>query len=91
MERWFGGNPLAVVVRLAIISVIVGIVLAALGLTPAEVVGALQRLVQRVYDMGFGAITWALQYFLIGAVIVFPVWAVLRLLKLSRGRNNNGA
>ena len=91
MERWIGGNPLAVLLRLAIISVIVGIVLAALGLSPAELLSALQRLAQRIYDMGFGAITWALQYFLIGAVIVFPIWAIIRVLKLTRGNRNGDA
>ena len=46
--------------------------------------GLLQRLVQRIYDTGFDTLVWAFRYFLLGAVIVFPVWLVLRILKLGR-------
>jgi hypothetical protein len=36
--------------------------------------------------MGFTAIEKAARYFLLGAVIVFPVWLVMRLLKvMGRG------
>ncbi len=86
MERFFGGNPALVLVRLAILSLIVGVVLAALGFSPLELIDSLQRLVQRIYDMGFTAIEKAARYFLLGAVIVFPVWVVMRLLKvMGRG------
>lgn len=89
MDQFFGGRPVAVLIKLAIISVIVGVVLAALGWTPLELVARLQLLIQRVYDLGFGAFTAAFQYFLIGAVIVFPVWFILRLLRTSRRDRNN--
>ena len=85
MERFFGGNPALVLVRLAILSLIVGVVLAALGFSPLELIDSLQRLVQRIYDMGFTAIEKAARFFLLGAVIVFPVWIVMRVLKV-RGR-----
>jgi uncharacterized protein DUF6460 len=32
--------------------------------------------------MGFAAVEKALRYFLLGAVIVFPVWLVMRVLKV---------
>src|SRR5512147_2029546 len=86
MERFFGGNPALVLIRLAILSLIVGLVLAALGFSPLELIDSLQRLVQRIYDMGFTAIEKAARYFLLGAVIVFPVWLIMRLLKfMGRG------
>lgn len=88
MERFFGGNPLAVMVRLIIMSVIVGIVLAALGLSPLELIEGLQRLAIRIYDMGFGAVEWALQYFLLGAVIVIPVWLLSRLLSTASRKSD---
>jgi hypothetical protein len=87
MERFFGGNPALVLIRLAILSLIVGVVLAALGFSPLEFIHSLQRLVQRIYDMGFTAIEKAGRYFLLGAVIVFPVWFVMRLLKVM-GRSS---
>jgi hypothetical protein len=89
MERFFGGNPALVLIRLAILSLIVGVVLAALGFSPFEILESLQRLVQRIYDMGFTAIEKAFRYFLLGAVIVFPVWLVVRVLKWA-GRSSSG-
>ena len=89
MERFFGGNPALVLIRLVILSLIVGVVLAALGFSPFEILESLQRLVERIYDMGFVAIEKAFRYFLLGAVIVFPVWLVVRVLKWA-GRSSSG-
>ena len=82
MERFFGGNPALVLIRLAILSLVVGVVLAALGFSPFDLLDSLRRLAARIYDMGFAAVEKSLRYFLIGAVIVFPVWLVVRVLKL---------
>ncbi|MGZ8401376.1 MAG: DUF6460 domain-containing protein [Methyloceanibacter sp.] len=82
MERFFGGNPALVLVRLVVLSLIVGVVLAALGFSPFDIIESLQRLIARIYDMGFVAVEKALRYFLLGAVIVFPVWLVMRVLKV---------
>ena len=83
MEQFFGGNPALVLVRLAILSLIVGVVLAAFGFSPFEIIDSIARLVERIYDMGFAAIEKAFRYFLLGAVIVFPVWLVVRLFKFA--------
>ena len=80
MERILGGSPVAVVVRLVLISIVVGIALSALGLTPGELFRRMDFLLQRLYDMGFRWIEWLVGYFLIGAVIVIPVWLIARLL-----------
>ena len=78
-DRWFGGNPVGVLVRLVLISIVVGIVMSALGLSPAELLSRLDLIVRRLYEMGFGWIEWLVRYFLLGAVIVFPIWLVTRL------------
>ena len=88
-DRLFGGNPLGVLVRLILISIVVGIVLSALGLTPAELLSRLDLVVRRLYEMGFGWVEWLFRYFLLGAVIVFPVWLVTRLFT-RRSDGNKG-
>jgi len=45
----------------------------------------------RIYDAGFETFVWAWSYFLLGAVIVFPVWLVMRLVRLGRRREGTGA
>ena len=44
----------------------------------------LRRLAMRVYDLGFDTIVWGFRYFLLGAVIVFPIWLIMRVLKAGR-------
>lgn len=85
MENWLGGSPLAVLVRLAVLSIVVGIVLAALGLEPFDVFKGIRTLLDRLYDMGFGAVEKAFGYLLTGAVIVVPIWLIGRL--FAAGRN----
>lgn len=84
MERFFGGNPALVLVRLIVLSLIVGVLLAALGFSPFDIIDSIRRLVWHIYDMGFTAIEKAGRYFLLGAVIVFPIWLIARVLGLLR-------
>lgn len=84
LQRFMGGSPGQVLLRLVVLSFIVGIVLSALGVTPLDIVEKFRGLVLRVWNMGFGAVEWIWTYFLLGAVVVIPVWIVLRLLKIGR-------
>jgi hypothetical protein len=89
MERFFGGNPPLVLLRLAILSLIVGVVLAALGFSPYDLLANIRELAYRIYDLGFAAVEKGFRYFLLGAVIVFPVWIVMRLLKVVGRETGN--
>ena len=81
-----GGSPLAVLARLILVSILVGVILNALGLDPFDIVHSIERLIRSIWDMGFDAIRWVWRYFLLGAVIVIPIWIVLRLINGPRGR-----
>ncbi len=84
LNRFFGGSPGRVLVQLVVMSVVLGVVLSALGVSPFDIVEGLKRLAMRIYNAGFDTFVWAFRYFLLGAVIVVPVWLVMRLLKLGR-------
>jgi len=84
LARFLGGSPLAVALRLVALSIVLGLVLSALGFSPLDIATSLRTLATRLYDTGFDAIIWAWRYFLLGAVIVFPVFLVMRLLRLGR-------
>lgn len=84
-QRFMGGSPGQVLLRLIVISLIVGVVLSALGLSPYDIVQKAQQFVRHIWNMGFGAIEWIWQYFLLGAVIVIPVWIIIRLLNMGKG------
>jgi hypothetical protein len=81
LNRFLGGQPLAVAGRLVLLSILVGVILAALGLDPRDIFRSIQDLITRIWDMGFDAIRWVWRYFLLGAVLVIPIWFIMRLLK----------
>jgi hypothetical protein len=86
VSQFFGGSPLGVLVRLILLSIVVGVIMSALGLDPFNIVRSIERLVRAIWDMGFDAIAWLWGYFLLGAVLVIPVWLVIRLAKSVGGR-----
>jgi hypothetical protein len=86
LSRFLGGSPLAVLGRLVLLSILVGVVLAAIGFDPWNIVTSIRRLFQWVYDLGFDAINGLWRYFLLGAVIVVPIWLISRMFSAPRGR-----
>ena len=84
--RIFGGTPLAVLGRLILVSVLVGVILSVLGLDPFDVIHSVERLFRSIWNMGFDAVRWLWRYFLLGAVIVIPIWLIMRLVNAPRGR-----
>ncbi len=86
ISRFLGGPPLAVLGKLILLSILIGVVLSALSLDPWNIVASVRRLVVSIWDMGFDAVRWLWQYFLLGAVIVIPIWLILRLVRAPKGR-----
>ena len=86
VTRFFGGSPLAVLGRLLLVSILVGVILSVLGLDPFDILHSLERLARSIWNMGFDAFRWLWRYFLLGAVIVIPIWLIMRLVNAPRGR-----
>jgi hypothetical protein len=88
-NRLFGGNPVGVLIRLLLLSLVVGIVLSALGITPANFFHHVEIFVRRLYELGSGAIEAILQYVLIGAMVVVPIWLIARLFGVLSRRSED--
>jgi len=86
LNRFLGGSPVMVAFRLILLSILVGVVLAAIGFDPWNILVSIRLLFQRLWALGFDAINGLWRYFLLGAVIVIPVWFLSRLLGAPRGR-----
>ena len=86
VSRFFGGPPLAVLGRLILLSILVGVILHALGFDPGNIIESIRRMVQAIWDMGFDAVRWIWRYFLLGAIVVVPIWLIMRLVRAPRGR-----
>ena len=79
------GVAVRTVIKLLILCLIVGIVMAAMGLTPAQVY---QSMLGGAKDLGSWSVNtlkaatqWGGSYVLMGAAIVVPIWLLTRLLK----------
>lgn len=88
LARFLGDSPLRVAVRLIVLSIVVGLVLSIIGIHPFDIYFWIEQLALRIYDMGFAFIGNAFQYFLIGALIVVPLFLLGRLFRLGTRRPN---
>jgi hypothetical protein len=86
LARFLGGPPLAVIFRLVLVSILVGVVLQAIGLDPWNIIASLRHLFWWIWDMGFDAVRWLWRYLLLGAALVVPIWLIMRLMRLPGGR-----
>jgi hypothetical protein len=81
LRRFLGGSPLAVFIKLALLSILVGFVLTVIGLDPRNILWSIEALIRSIFDLGFEAFNWLWRYLLLGAVIVVPIWLLMRLLQ----------
>ena len=81
INKFLGDTPGKTMVRLLIISFVVGIIMSTIGLTPVDLWYKLQDFFARLYSLGFDAVWRIAKYFVWGAVVVVPVFLLMRLLK----------
>ena len=86
IARVFGGPPLAVLGRLVLLSILVGVILSAIGFDPLNILESVERLFRHIWNMGFDAVVWLWRYFLLGAAVVVPIWLLVRLTRGAGGR-----
>jgi len=82
--RFLGGSPAMVALRLVVVSFVVGIVLATFGFDPATLFAEAVRTARQIVELGFSDLHEVGRILLTGAMVVVPVWLVLRLLDSSR-------
>jgi NADH:ubiquinone oxidoreductase subunit 5 (subunit L)/multisubunit Na+/H+ antiporter MnhA subunit len=85
LRRFLGGSPLGVLIKLILLSILVGFVLTVIGLDPRNIFWSIETLVRSIFNLGFDAFEWLWRYLLLGAVIVIPIWLIMRVVK-SRKR-----
>ena len=83
LENFLGGTPASVFVKLLFISLVVGALLMWLDIRPGDIFRGIQDFLNRIYALGFGAVRELFNYVIAGAVIVVPVWFILRLLNVG--------
>ncbi|QPC88609.1 hypothetical protein GA830_08350 [Mesorhizobium sp. NBSH29] len=84
MARFLGDSPLRVLLKLIVVSFLVGIVMSAFGWSPFDVLYQIRDFFVDLWRMGFSAVDRFLGYFLLGAAIVVPAFLILRLFSYKR-------
>ncbi|KAA0970925.1 integrase [Aureimonas fodinaquatilis] len=84
VSNFLGGSPLSIIIRLVILSLLVGILLSWLDLSPLDLVDWVVNFVQYLWVSVFGSLNRAVNYFLIGAMVVVPIFLLSRLSRMGK-------
>jgi hypothetical protein len=79
LTRFLGDTPLRVILKLLVVSFLVGLVMNAFGWSPMDVLYGIREFFLDLWNLGFRAIDRFLGYILLGAAIVVPVFILLRI------------
>jgi len=86
VARFVGGSPMTVLLRLILVSFVVGFLLETLGFDPASLFHHAVRAARHILEYGFSDVRQFGRILATGAMVVVPVWLVLRLLDAGRAR-----
>ncbi len=71
-------------IKLAVISILVGMVMSIFGLGPFDVFYAVQDFFVRLWEQGFAALGRFGDWLILGASVVIPAFIIIRLLSFRR-------
>ena len=74
---FIGGTPGAVLLRLVVVSFIVGLILAMFGFDPETIYESFQRAVRRLIEFGLTDFRQVGRILLTGAMVVLPAWLMV--------------
>lgn len=86
LSRFLGGSPMGLLVRLIVVSFVVGLLLETFGFDPSSLFHQVVRGVRRLIDYGFSDVRHVAEILMTGAMVVIPVWIVLRLIEAAKTR-----
>jgi uncharacterized protein DUF6460 len=86
VARFVGGSPMAALLRLIVVSFVVGLLLESFGFDPMSLFDEAARAVRRIIEYGLTDVRQIGRILLTGAMVVVPVWLVLRVLDAGRMR-----
>lgn len=84
VTRVLGDTPGRLIVKLIVVSIIVGFVMKSFGWYPIDVFLSIRDFLVDLWHTGFNAFGELGNYFLLGAAVVIPIYIVIRLLSYRR-------
>jgi hypothetical protein len=83
LQNFLGGSPGTVLVKLIFLSLLAGAFMSVIGLTPVELIMHVVDWMRGVFNLGFEALEDLVRWLVYGAVVVVPIWLLLRLTRMK--------
>ncbi|KKZ87657.1 hypothetical protein RPHASCH2410_CH09710 [Rhizobium phaseoli Ch24-10] len=84
VNRFLGDSLGRTLIKLIVVSLIVGFVMTVFGLTPWNIIYGFRDFILEIWHRGFSALGRVGDYLLLGATIVIPLFLILRLFSYHR-------
>jgi len=84
INRFLGDTPARVIVKLILVSLVVGVVMHAFNWSPYDILWGVRDFFFQLWNMGFSAIARFADYLLLGAAVVIPAFILLRIVSYRR-------
>lgn len=84
VNRFLGDTPARTAVKLVVVSLIVGFIMAVFNIQPLDIFDGVRDFFLELWYRGFDALGRIGDYLLLGAMVVIPVFIVLRLFSARR-------
>ena len=79
------GSIHATVIKLFLASLLVGFIMHWLDITPVGILHALTNNFEELFSSVVNVVSWVLEFVLIGAVIVVPIWLLMHFFGKRKG------
>ncbi|TCL75522.1 DUF6460 domain-containing protein [Rhizobium sp. BK251] len=84
VNRFLGDSPGRTLVKLVVVSLIVGFVMTVFGWAPMDFIYGIRDFILDLWHRGFSALGRIGDYLLLGATIVVPLFVILRVFSYRR-------
>ncbi|TCN36334.1 DUF6460 domain-containing protein [Sinorhizobium americanum] len=84
VNKFLGDSPLPVLVKLVVVSILVGFVMTVFDWRPMDLLDGIRDFVVDLWRTGFAALGRVGDYLLLGAAVVIPAFIILRLFSYRR-------
>lgn len=71
-------NTGSLIIKLVVGSFLVGWLLTLFDITPLDLLEDLTGTIGQIYTTALSAVRWGADYILLGAVVVIPIWAIVK-------------
>lgn len=88
MAKFSLSNYRVPVLKLIVVSLLIGMVLAFFDAKPEELLASLGETVQSIFRVLVSLVEWMVPYILLGAVVVIPIWVIILVWRMVRDKTS---